>query len=235
MTTENSSSLPQSIHPVSSLSNQAVKETQGKHVSLQAELEGILFVNNQPLSFERLSELLSIPIPEVENLAREMKTSWDENSDRGIQLIFNEHGVQLATKACVSPIIQRMDGQKLVNLSLPALETLAIIAYKQPLTRTEIESIRGVNSDGVIATLLEKKLIFVSGEKHVVGHPRLYSTTKDFLYYFGMKSLSELPAPEIEFPETSQSKPAPNLYNPNSENKKFDSPETPPKNEGNPS
>ncbi|NLI78503.1 MAG: SMC-Scp complex subunit ScpB [Candidatus Riflebacteria bacterium] len=162
---------------------------------LPAALDGLLFVHTQPLAYPRLAELLGLPPEETEALVLARKRALDEDPRAGLQIVINEQGVQLATKACIAPFIQRLDGQKLVSLSLPALETLSVIAYKQPITKTEIEAIRGVNCDGVVTTLLEKKLIYVSGEKQVIGRPRLYSTTQDFLYYFGLKSLRELPAP----------------------------------------
>lgn len=166
--------------------------------SLLSALDGLLFVSNQPLSFSRLAELLEISQAETETLVLKRKEILDGDPASGLQIIINEFGVQLATKASISRFIQRLDGQKLVNLSLPALETLSVIAFKQPITKAEIEAIRGVNSDGVVSTLVEKKLIYVSGEKQVLGRPRLYSTTQDFLYYFGMKSLKELPRPESD-------------------------------------
>ncbi|HOY68258.1 MAG TPA: SMC-Scp complex subunit ScpB [Candidatus Ozemobacteraceae bacterium] len=168
--------------------------------TLTAALQGLLFVHNHPIPLQKLSEILELPFSEAEQLLAEFKRSLDENPASGLQVIITEQGVQLATKACISTFIQRLEGQKLVSLSLPALETLAVIAFKQPITRAEIEAIRGVNCDGVVATLLEKKLIYVSGEKPVLGRPRLYSTTQDFLYYFGLKSLKELALPEIDLP-----------------------------------
>lgn len=170
------------------------------HDTLLAALEGLLFVHHHPISMQRIAEILELPFSETEQLFHEFKRRLDETPSSGLQLIITEQGVQLATKACISRFIQRLEGQKLVSLSLPALETLAVIAFKQPITRAEIDAIRGVNCDGVVATLLEKKLIFVSGEKPVLGRPRLYSTTQDFLYYFGIKSLRELSLPEVDLP-----------------------------------
>ncbi len=189
---------PQPVH------EQAATEPQTRDPHLlSAAIEGLLFVHSQPLTLQTLSEFLQIPPEEVEKLIREKKDAMDSDPRSGLQVVINEQGIQLATKAMVAPFIQRMDGQKLVNLSLPALETLSVIAFKQPITRAEIENIRGVNCDGVISTLLEKKLIYVSGEKAVIGRPRLYSTTQDFLYYFGLKSLKELPIPTVDTSEAT--------------------------------
>lgn len=168
--------------------------------TLLAALQGLLFVHHAPIPTQRIAEILELPFSETEQLLNEFRLHLDESPSSGLQVIITEQGVQLATKAFISPFIQRLEGQKLVSLSLPALETLAVIAFKQPITRAEIEAIRGVNCDGVVATLLEKKLIFVSGEKPVLGRPRLYSTTQDFLYYFGIRSLKELSLPEADLP-----------------------------------
>lgn len=168
---------------------------------LCAALDGLLLVQNKPISLEKLAAVLSVTPEKVADIVQARKKAYDEDETSGLQIAILENGVQLATKARISQFIQRLDGQKLVSLSLPALETLSVIAFKQPITRAEIDAIRGVNCDGVISTLLEKKLIYVSGEKPVLGKPRLYSTTQDFLYYFGMKSLKELPVPSLDIPE----------------------------------
>ncbi|MBQ2594280.1 MAG: SMC-Scp complex subunit ScpB, partial [Candidatus Riflebacteria bacterium] len=169
--------------------------------SLCAALDGILLVNSKPITYEKLSQVLGIPIEKAEQLVLSRKKDFDDDPKCGIQIAVLENGVQFATKAKISQFIQRLDGQKLVSLSLPALETLSVIAFKQPITKAEIDAIRGVNSEGVVNTLLEKKLIYISGEKQVLGKPRLYSTTQDFLYYFGMNSLKELPVPTIDINE----------------------------------
>jgi len=168
---------------------------------LCAALDGLLLVQNRPISLEKLAGVLGISVERAEEVVRVRKKAYDEDEGSGLQIAILENGVQLATKAMVSQFIQRLDGQKLVSLSLPALETLAVVAFKQPITKAEIDAIRGVNCDGVVSTLLEKKLIYVSGEKQVLGKPRLYSTTQDFLYYFGMKGLKELPVPSIDIPD----------------------------------
>ena len=170
--------------------------------SLCAALDGILLVNSKPIAYEKLSQVLGISMESTEQLVLARKKDFDEDPKCGIQIAVLENGVQFATKAKISQFIQRLDGQKLVSLSLPALETLSVIAFKQPITKVEIDAIRGVNSEGVVSTLLEKKLIYISGEKQVPGRPRLYSTTQDFLYYFGMNSLKELPIPTIDINET---------------------------------
>lgn len=175
-------------------------------VDLRAALEGILFVQNQAMPLEKLAELLGMDTDPCQELIRTVKEAYDADSTRGLQIIINDLGIQLATKAQISSYIQRLDGQRVTSLSIPALETLSVIAFKQPITKAEVEAVRGVNCDGVISTLLEKKLIYVSGEKQVIGRPRLYSTTQDFLYYFGIKSLKHLPVPVVEMPESESLK-----------------------------
>lgn len=167
---------------------------------LQSALDGILLVRNKPVPVNDVAEFLEIPIEIAETVIRLRKEKYDTDPTSGLQLVVIESGVQLATKAKVANYIKRMSGQRLVTLSLPALETLSVIAFKQPITKAEIDAVRGVDSSGVVSTLLEKKLIYVSGEKKVIGRPRMYSTTQDFLYYFGMKSLKELPVPSVDVP-----------------------------------
>ncbi|MBF0545725.1 MAG: SMC-Scp complex subunit ScpB [Candidatus Riflebacteria bacterium] len=169
---------------------------------LIAALEALLFVFNQPLTFEKISEILEIESDKVLPIVSSLKEKLDSDLMNGLQVVINENGAQLATKASVAKFIQKLEGQKLVSLSLPALETLSVIAFKGPITKSEIESIRGVNCDGVVSTLLEKKLVYVSGEKQVIGRPRLYSITQDFLYYFGLNSIKDLPIPSIDLPDS---------------------------------
>jgi len=118
---------------------------------------------------------------------------YDESS-RGFRLTEIAEGWQLVSRPQHAAIIRRLNRVKGANrLSRPALESLAIIAYKQPLTKTDIENIRGVNSDGVMHNLLERRLVRTVGRKDVVGRPLLYGTTREFLQVFGLKDLAELP------------------------------------------
>jgi segregation and condensation protein B len=181
--------------------NSAPAEVEADFETLCAALDGLLLVQNKPVSVEKLAAVMGISIEKVNEVVQTRKRAYEEDDKSGLQIAVLENGVQLATKARISTFIQRLDGQKLVSLSLPALETLSVIAFKQPITKAEIDAIRGVNCDGVVSNLLEKKLIYVSGEKQVLGKPRLYSTTQDFLYYFGMKSLKELPVPSVDIPD----------------------------------
>ena len=188
------------LNDTSTNSNDSLQQNDYDYDLLQAALDGILLVRNKPVPIKYIAEYLEIPENIAENVVTLRKESYDNDTTSGLQLIVIESGIQLATKAKVSHYIKKMSGQRLVTLSLPALETLSVIAFKQPITKAEIDAVRGVNSDGVVSTLLDKKLIYISGEKKVIGHPRLYSTTQDFLYYFGMTSLKELPIPSVDVP-----------------------------------
>lgn len=159
-------------------------------------LEALLFVSEKPLSLKELKALVKedyADIDNIENILNELKTEY-ENMDKPYEIKFVANGWTFATKADYSPWIKKLLKEKSVlKLSPSALETLAIIAYKQPITRAEIDEIRGVESSGVIDTLLERKLIKIVGRKEALGRPLLYGTTQDFLKHFGLAHLSELP------------------------------------------
>lgn len=156
-------------------------------------IESLAFVASEPLSLGRLCELIpEADRAEIKDALSEMCASEDEQG-RGIQLKEVAGGYQLQTITANSPWIARLLKQKPIRLSRPALETLSIIAYRQPVTRPEIEEIRGVDSGGVIHTLLEYDFIKMEGRKDVPGRPIIYGTTKKFLEFFRLKSLSELP------------------------------------------
>jgi len=161
---------------------------------LRANLEALLFVSEEPQSVSRLAEAIPGTSPEevqdaLDSLMREY------TAERfGIQLVEIAGGYQLCTKGAYSASINKLfERRRSRTLSKPALETLAIIAYRQPITRAEIEIIRGVNVDGVLHSLLERRLVKISGRKEIPGRPFLYRTTKSFLQYFGLKSLADLP------------------------------------------
>lgn len=160
-------------------------------------IKSLLFVSSEPLSLKQFIEILKDIQPEKITLALEELKKEDISFLKVTETI---KGYQLCTKKEYVFWIRKLFQQKIRHaLSQPALETLAIIAYKQPIIRVEIEKIRGVNVDGVIQTLIEKKLIKVVGRKKIIGHPFLYGTTQEFLSYFGLKDLSELPKPEENF------------------------------------
>ncbi len=160
----------------------------------KAILEALLFVAEEPLSLERLHTILGeYTKKEVQTALRELQDSY-LSEGRGLQIIEVAGGFRLATRPELAPWILKLKQGKPTKLSRAAMETLAIIAYKQAITKAEIEAIRGVEVDGVLKTLLEKDLIRIVGRKKEAGRPILYGTSKTFLEYFGFKDLSELPS-----------------------------------------
>ncbi len=157
-------------------------------------IEALLFLSEEPVKNDKLANTLSVSREEADQLVRELKEDLAQ-SDRGIQIYETAGGYQMGTRPELAPYIEKAFSEDVSsNLSTAALEALAIIAYKQPVTRIEIESIRGVRSEHVLENLLKRKLIKISGRKEGPGRPLLYNTTPDFLKYFGLKDLTELPA-----------------------------------------
>ena len=164
--------------------------------NLLAAIEALLFSSDQPLSLTLLSESLDAPPDEVSRTLLELGSSY-AGRDAGIELREIAGGWMIVTTAEQSEWVGRMlRGKRRMRLSRAALETMAIIAYKQPVTKSEVEAIRGVDSSAVLATLLERTLVTIRGRSKVVGRPLLYGTTQEFLDYFGLRDLSELPRPE---------------------------------------
>ena len=159
---------------------------------LPALLESLLFVADGPVPAARLAEALNTTPEAVLVLLKELEASYD---GRGLRLQWSGGStVQLTTAPAATPYIERFLGLEFTaRLSAAALEALAIIAYRQPVTRPEIDAIRGVNSDGVIRTLVSKGLIEEVGRAQGPGRPILYGTTPAFLQHFGLVSLEELP------------------------------------------
>jgi segregation and condensation protein B len=164
-------------------------------------LENLFFVSKSPIRLEILAEILPESSKEVilEGIRR-IKTEYEEDS-KGIELVEVADGYQFRTKPKWAEWVQRLKKTKPVKLSRSALETLAIVAYRQPIIRPTIEEIRGVDSGWVLRTLLEKGLIKVMGRKEIVGRPIVYGTTNAFLELFSLNTLSDLPTPkEIQPP-----------------------------------
>jgi len=160
---------------------------------LRAGIEAILFVATEPVKTSDLAEALEENEDAVAAQLDEIKKSLDENVG-GFALEQTAGGWRLATRAEHDSVLKKYFAKKGENrLSLAALETLAITAYRQPVTAPEISDIRGVNSTAVIRTLLERRMIRVAGRKNVVGAPFLYRTTKDFLVHFGLNDIRDLP------------------------------------------
>ncbi len=158
---------------------------------LELQLEGILFVADRPVSMSELMRSLDATKAMVENALRALEETY---AGRGMRLQRNQGMVQLASAPAAAPAIQRYLGlEDSAKLSRAALETLSITAYRQPVTRPEVDDLRGVNSDGVMRTLLSRGMIEPVGQRETVGHPIEYGTTFRFLEYFGIGSLDELP------------------------------------------
>jgi len=178
-------------------------------MSLKAQLEAIIYAAETPITLEQITALVKESVAaegasddaEIKSRVRSTLvelTGEYGSPDHGIEIREVAGGYRMSTKPEQHEVV-RAFAKSLkppVRLSLPALETLAVIAYKQPVTVPEINDIRGVDSGGVIGTLLDRKLITTAGRKQVIGRPILYKTTKEFLMRFGLKDVSELPSME---------------------------------------
>lgn len=163
---------------------------------LTVTLEGLLFVAPDPVSPQHLAAVLGVTVKEVEDGLVELEKIF---SKRGIRLQRHSGRVQLTSAPEITEYIESFLGlDSTTKLSRAALEALAIIAYKQPVTRPSVDAIRGVNSDGVIKTLLSKGLLQEVGRSETTGRPILYGTSPEFLQHFGINSLVELPALELD-------------------------------------
>jgi segregation and condensation protein B len=158
---------------------------------LMASIEALLFVAVEPVSPTQLATALGITVSEVEEMIMKLEGNYQ---DRGVRLQWHSGKVQLTSAPEKAEIIEIFLGLEVTSrLSRAALEALAIVAYKQPVTRPSLDAIRGVNSDGVLRSLLNKGLIHETGRSEGPGRPILYGTTTDFLQYFGLSSLGVLP------------------------------------------
>jgi segregation and condensation protein B len=163
---------------------------------LPGAVEALLFASDSPLTLTVLAETLQTDPMDVAEVLEAVKLQLDR-SGRGVQLTEMAGGYLLTTREEHAPWVRALlRGKRKARLSRAALETLAIVAYKQPVTRPEIEEIRGVDSGSALATLLERDLVTIRGRADVVGRPLLYGTAEEFLTYFGLRDLSELPRPE---------------------------------------
>lgn len=172
-------------------------EEASKKDRIKSIIESILFVTGEPLSLRDIAINLEMPPRYVEEVLNEMILDY-ETSSRGIKLISIKDEYQLVTKSENSDYIQKLlKKNKRQSLSQASLESLAIIAYKQPITRIDIDEIRGVKSESAIQKLIEKNLIKESGRLDVPGRPILYSTTNEFLRQFELNDLKELPSLDL--------------------------------------
>lgn len=168
-----------------------------------ATLEAVLFVASEPVPRDRLLELFSNrDRRRVEEALAELLARYAVASDRGVYVEQVAGGFRIVTRPELNSYLRKFfEVTGRTRLSLAALETLAIIAYRQPITGPEIQELRGVSSSGVLKTLLERRLVKIAGRKKVVGKPFLYRTTREFLMHFGLESLEDLP-PLEEFEES---------------------------------
>jgi len=161
---------------------------------LSSIIEALLFVTNEPLTIDKLLQVIDgVDRATLLQLMEELRIKINSDS-RPVVLREVSGGFQLCTHPKYAPWIKRLSAARANSrLSHAALETLAIVAYKQPVTRAEIEAVRGVNCAGVIALLLERRLVRIAGRQDVPGKPLLYRTTQEFLVHFGLRSLDDLP------------------------------------------
>jgi segregation and condensation protein B len=187
---------PQQVQPQNLLEEHveegAVSSTQKRQ--LMSAIESLLFIAANPLSLDRLHGIFEdAPEGQIEDALKTLIQEYEMRGS-GIMLVEVAGGYQLVTRPENAAWIRKFRSVKISSrLSRPALETLAIIAYKQPITRTEVEVIRGVNIGGIVRNLMERRLVKIVGKKDVPGKPMLYGTTPEFLQYFGLKDLSALP------------------------------------------
>jgi segregation and condensation protein B len=177
----------------------AVEATpEGLPLPLTAMVESLLFVSGEPVPVNRIAEALEVGVDQVEEALAEL-TAANNGASRGLLLQRRGGKVQLTTRPECAAYVEKFLGLSLTSrLSKPALETLAIVAYQQPVTRPEIEMVRGVNCDAVIQTLLSKGLIEEVGRLETAGRPIQYGTTFAFLQHFGLRSLDDMPPLSIE-------------------------------------
>ena len=164
---------------------------------LERAIEALLFASDTPLSVNRLMSITGAPsAKEIKDALQSIDRFYHEHG-RSFEIVEVAGGYQITTLPEHSSVVaQLFKSRRKSRLSQPALETLAIIAYKQPVSRIDIEAIRGVNSEGVLSTLVERELVAISGRGEGLGRPYLYSTTRKFLEYLGLKDHKDLPSME---------------------------------------
>jgi segregation and condensation protein B len=171
---------------------------------IRAVIEAVVYVTDEPLALQQIASALNHPIDKVQAILDELIADYNR-PERGLSIREIAGGYKMATRPehheAVRAFVRNLKPP--LKLSLPALETLAVVAYKQPITAPEIMEIRGVQGAGVLKTLLDRKLIAAAGRKNVVGKPILYKTTREFMIQFGLNDLAELPTLK-EFEELSK-------------------------------
>jgi segregation and condensation protein B len=160
---------------------------------LKAIIESLVFVSETPISAKKLGEILNtVEVNEIAQVLDDLMRDYEERKS-GLRLAEVAGGYQFRTRDDLGPWVKKLKGMKPALLSRAALETLAVIAYRQPVMKSEIEKVRGVDVSGTLKGLLEKNLVRIVGRKDVPGRPIIYGTTRKFLEVFNLKDLSELP------------------------------------------
>lgn len=200
---ENSPQVISPVIPIDELDFSQKTETEDGEVRTQIKgyahaksiLEAVLFTTVDPLPIKKISAIMNdLPSKTIRALILDLQLEYDQQG-RGFQIVEVAGGYQIATRQFTAEWVFALHkNKKRAPLSPATLETIAIIAYKQPITRAEVESIRGVDSGGIIRNLLDQNLIKIVGKKDVIGHPPQYGTTEAFLKIFGLKRLSDLPS-----------------------------------------
>jgi segregation and condensation protein B len=191
----NSAQNPEELAPTAETISEAALQASARNQEIQAALEAIIYAADEPATVDQIAKALGLDRPQT-RAALEQLTATYQSDARGIEVRKVAGGWKFYTKAQHHDVVRKFikSLQPPLRLTMPALETLAVIAYKQPVTVPEINEIRGVHVGGVIKTLLEKKLITTAGRKEVIGRPILYRTSKQFMMRFGLSDLDELPS-----------------------------------------
>ena len=173
-------------------------------LNIESAIEAILFAAGYPVRYDKLAEVLGLGTSDTRHLVENMADGFNaDNSQRGIRLLVFKDTCQLCTKEQYAPYIREALGiRRGGNLSASSMEVLAVVAYNQPVTRTYIDTVRGVDSSYAVNSLLDKELIEACGRLDAPGRPMLYATTEKFLRVFGLTSLSDLPQTELPKPAT---------------------------------
>ncbi len=170
--------------------------------SIEGAIEAILYAAGYPVKYEKIAEVLGLDVRNTKTLIEHMSEEYNsENSKRGVSLLMFDETCQFCTKEQYAPYIREALGiRRGGNLSASSMEVLAIVAYNQPVTRSFIDQVRGVDSSYAVNSLIDKALIEACGRLDAPGRPMLYATTEKFLRVFGLRSLTELPATEVMLP-----------------------------------
>lgn len=177
--------------------------------NIEGAIEAILYAAGYPVKYEKIAEVLGLDLRNTKTLIKHMSEKYNsENSEHGIALLTFEETCQFCTKEQYAPYIREALGiRRGGNLSASSMEVLAIVAYNQPVTRTFVDQVRGVDSSYAMNSLIDKALIEACGRLDAPGRPMLYTTTEKFLRVFGLRSLSELPETEVMLPPKTEDVP----------------------------